>query len=416
MIRTTLRPYQVEAVERALAHDGFGLIPDMRTGKCLMSIAVADRRRPSSLLIVCPKIAVDEWHRQIAEHWTDPVPLEVINLEALRNIRRRRRYRRHPPEMMIVDEGHRIKRRSAKQSRAVRSIGRLVRWRLLLTGTAIAQGREDIWAQFEFIQPGLLGDWTDFRDRYLEMGGYHNRKVVGYRNEEELDRVFHQYTYRITLREANTKPLLIRTRRLTAPLSASERAVYDPLEADLIATIQDGTVTAPLAITLAMKLHQVCGGFVFDDAGVAHIVGRTKLDLLVGLLPQLRRPFVVVARFLVELDRIERALRQLHLTTQRVAGGETYSGRIEADVVVMQIQSGVAVDMSQADDLVLYSWDYSLITHTQSKFRILSYNKPKVSYYYLMLDQTIDEQLYEAVTRKKSLADLVCDRYRRKPT
>ena len=416
MIRTTLRPYQVEAVERALAHDGFGLIPDMRTGKCLMALSIADRRRPSSLLIVCPKIAIDEWHRQIDEHWHDPVPTEIVSFESIRNVKARRAWRRRPPEMMIVDEGHRIKRRGSRQAKSIRSIGRLVRWRLLLTGTAIAQGREDIWSQFDFIQPDLLGAWTDFRDRYLVMGGFRKTKVVGYRNEDELDAIFHRYTYRITLREANTRPLLVRTVKRKGKLSSSERRVYRELERELVTQVRQRTITAPLAITLAMKLHQVCGGFVFDDDRTPHEVGSTKLDLLLDLLPELGRPFVVTCRFLFEIERIEAALRDQGLTVQRVAGGHRYAGKIEADAVVMQIQSGIAVDMSQASDLVLYSWDYSLITHTQSKFRILSYNKPKVSYYYLMLADTIDEQLYEAVTRKKSLADLVCDHYRRRTT
>ena len=68
MIRTTLRPYQSKAVAAARPHDGFALFPEQRTGKCLISLAIVDERKPDVLIILCPKKALKTWDEQIDEH------------------------------------------------------------------------------------------------------------------------------------------------------------------------------------------------------------------------------------------------------------------------------------------------------------------------------------------------------------
>ena len=68
MIRTDLRPYQEEAVAAARPHDGFCLFPEQRTGKCLVSLAIVDERKPDVLIILCPKKAVLTWDTEIDKH------------------------------------------------------------------------------------------------------------------------------------------------------------------------------------------------------------------------------------------------------------------------------------------------------------------------------------------------------------
>jgi hypothetical protein len=80
----------------------------------------------------------------------------------------------------------------------------------------------------------------------------------------------------------------------------------------------------------------------------------------------------------------------------------------------MQIQSGMAVDMSQADDIIFYSTDYSYLNLEQARFRVLAYAKEYARYYFLLAEGTIDEQIFQAVTQKKNLAKLVVDTYRSK--
>jgi hypothetical protein len=97
-----------------------------------------------------------------------------------------------------------------------------------------------------------------------------------------------------------------------------------------------------------------------------------------------------------------------------VRGGEPYDGKFKHDCLVMQIQSGIAVDMSQADYIIGYSIDFSMINFEQARFRILDFHKPVGHYYFLNASDTIDEDIFLAITRKKHVAKLVCDTYRTK--
>lgn len=86
MIKSPPRgPFQQEAVELALGHDGFLLFCEQRTGKCWIALSVVNARKPKHLWIVCPKDAIRVWKEQITLHlkvdWS--FELLIMNYEEL---------------------------------------------------------------------------------------------------------------------------------------------------------------------------------------------------------------------------------------------------------------------------------------------------------------------------------------------
>src|SRR5947208_90550 len=166
-----LRPYQLEAVAKALPlmrdGGGFGLWLEQRTGKTLTALAIADVVQPKHLWVICPKAggaAPEVWWREIGK-WMklhkglDDTQIRIENYEQWVS-KRRKLYieAKSLRDLMIVcDESHYIKARGAARSRVVRRLGSFARWRLALTGTPIAQGIQDAWAQFDFIDPAIFG-------------------------------------------------------------------------------------------------------------------------------------------------------------------------------------------------------------------------------------------------------------------
>lgn len=422
MIKTALRPYQGAAVEKALGHDGFALFLEQRTGKTLVTLAIVDRRKPDLLVVICPKKAIKVWEKQFEEHLEQDWPMEklFINFEQVIDTRVRRKIRRlcsRYRTMVVIDESHRIKRRGSKQSRTCRLIGREATWRLALTGTPIAQGLHDAWAQFDFLDPLIFGEWKHFQERYCVMGGFKGKKVVGYRNREAFERLFHRYSYRKTLNEARQeggkRPVIVRRIVRQVQLGPDALRAYQELENDLVTTVQRRTIETPLVITLVMKLQQITGGFLMDGKDV-YPVDSAKLEALWKELAEAKGKMVIVCRFIHEIRAIEASLRLIGKTYVTIAGGVEWDGTFETDVALLQVQSGVAIDLANANLIVFYSWDYSFINYEQTRFRVLSYERTRVTYVYLMAENTIDQQIYEAVTGKKDLATLVCDHYRRR--
>lgn len=440
MILTPLRSYQREAVDKALLHDGFALIPQQRTGKTLIALSIVEARRPDVLFIVCPKGAILEWQQQIERHWKPDYEclIEIINYEGCSHTKNQRAHYRKLIRgwisegltvFSICDEAHRIKKRGSFQSRFMRSIGKLVNWRLALTGTPMAQSIKDVWAIFEYIKPGVFGDLEDFEEEYIKYGGYYKRDIKGYKNQEKFDRIFQKYSYRITLNEARElmgeKPVLLKRKKIFVTLKPESRLHYEELEEELETVVRDEKVSTPLILTLVSKLQQLAGGYLIKDIKRPGYtkkkkkvipVGKEKLYALAVLLDRERTGKVVIcARFIHEIDAIRELIdSEFDLTHKTIAGGKKYDNQFDTNIILLQIQAGVAIDLSESNTYIFYSWDFSYINYEQAKFRIMSFNVTRVNYYYLIARDTVDEEIYDSIARKKNLAKLICDHRRRK--
>lgn len=444
-MRTVLRDYQKEGRDKAIAvmendGGGFMLIPEQRTGKTLTALSIAEHFRIETpwLVIVCPKVAIPVWIKAIKDEYARGTFAEYIILNYEQYVANRKKWyewgKKHQGRFfMVADESHLIKARGASRSRVIRHIGKYAKYRLALTGTPIANGLIDAWAQFNFINPGIFGPFDDeldketgeliqehFNGRYIRWGGYKKHQIVGYRHEKEFNRIFHQYSYRITLREAKKQggqpSLKLKMTKYLLDLDNRSQFHYDEMMEELQTVVDGEKVKAKNVLACVVKLQQITGGFLKKEDGSYLTLGREKLEKLHEIVRSLpaRSKFLVICRYIHEIERVSRFLANLGVTSAIVRGGQPFDGKFHCDAIVMQIQSGMAVDMSQADAIVFYSTDYSYLNFEQARFRILSYAKGHARYFFLLVRGTVDEQIFEAVTRKKNLAKLVIDTYRRR--
>ena len=411
-----LDPLQSEAVSRALATDGFGFFPEPRVGKTRMSMVLANELGYPQVLIICPKSVFHVWRKAIKEEGRSPfVEYRLTNYEQLVSRKRRKQQRawlKSAPSMVILDEGHRIKRRGSKQSRACRTFARVAKYRLLLTGTPMAQGIQDTWALFDFIQPGLFSTYENFQSRYLVMGGYQARKVVGTKRLAEFSRILHEHSARIRLKEVSDKPLMIRRVKRLLELEPIAQQHYDELERELITATQKIVVETPLVISLTLRLQQICGGFL-SDGEQSENVSRVKLQAAESHIIH-PEPLVICCRYINEIEALQEICRKQKVLCRVVRGGQPLEEPFIDGVLIVQIQSGLGIDLSASKRILWYSWNYSYIDYEQMRFRILSRKQTRVDYIFLMIKNSVDELIYQSVTQKRKLSDLVCDHYRSK--
>jgi len=447
VIRTELRPYQSEAVAEALLHDGFALFPEQRTGKCLVSLAIVDERKPEVLVIVCPKKALKTWDEQIEEHldndWDCDIYL-VTYQEPVKNLKLRKQWYKWSKDwvddggtlMVIADEAHFIKKPGTAQSRFTRTLGKRAQWRLALTGTPADKGFEQYWAVFDFIlHKQVFGTYGSFKERYVIYETHTRRDgreypvLVGYQHEEEILEIIHQYSYRITFNEARVamgkSPVRIRRKKVRFDLDRKTRHIYEELKKDMETTIDDLTIGVPLPVTLPQKLQQVCGGFLLHQERIPGQkkrkrivvpVGTEKLDKLMHLLSGFgQEKAVICCRFTHEIEAIAEEFDEFNWTYKIISGSHEWDLQFDVDYVILQVKSGLGFDLSEANTYVFYSWDHSHITFEQARFRIMNMELTDwVKYFFLMANDTIEDEYYEAVAKKKDFSTLVLDRYRKK--
>jgi SNF2 family DNA or RNA helicase len=447
VIRTELRPYQEEAVAAARPHDGFCLFPEQRTGKCLVSLAIVEERRPDVCIIVCPKKAVLTWDKEIDKHLDNDWGCEfyiVTYQEPVKDLALRKEWYKETTKwqkqgvsiMVIADEAHYIKKPGTAQSRFTRTIAKRAQWKLALTGTPADKGYEQYWAIFDFIgHKEIFGTYESFKEEYVvytikeRKDGRQYPVLTGYRNEEQLLEIIHHYSYRITFNEARVamgkSPVRVRRRKVRFKLGRKARAVYNELNEDMETIIDGLTVGAPLPVTLPQKLQQVCGGFLLHQERIPGErkrkrtvipCGTEKLDKLMELLSGFgQEKAVICCRFTHEIDAIAAQFEAFHWTYKIIDGQNEWDGEFDVDFVILQVRSGLGFDLSEANAYVFYSWDHSWITFDQSRFRIMNMETTNwVYYYFLMAEDTIEDEFYEAVAKKKEFAELVLDRWRKK--
>jgi len=338
--------------------------------------------------------------------------------------------------MIIADEAHMIKKPGAAQSRFARTLAKRCQWKLALTGTPIDEGFEQYWAVFDFIGKNeIFGTYGDFKDQYLIFEERQRRDkrtypvIVGYRYTEEIMEKIHTYSYRITFNEARKsmgkQPVKVRRKKVKFDLKRNTRHIYDELRKDLETTIEDITIDVPLPMHLIQKLQQVCGGHLLHQERIPGEkkrkrivlpVGTEKLDRLMGLLSGFGQEKVVICcRFTHEIESIAKEFDEFGWTYKIISGQHEWDGQFDVDFVLLQVKSGLGFDLSAANTYVLYSWDHSHITFEQSRMRIMHMeNTDWVKYFFLMARDTIEDEYYEAIAKKKDFSTLVLDRYRKK--
>lgn len=184
-----LRPYQKAGYDwiNFLRDFNLGgcLADDMGLGKTVMTLAflqsLKDDEVKNPTMLVMPTSLIYNWQKE-AERFTPSLKI-LVHTGGLRrketqhfgdydlilssygvlrlDIRFLEKFRF---EYVILDESQAIKNPSSNISRAVRLLN--CRNKLILTGTPLENNTMDLWSQITFLNPGLLGSQSYFKDHY----------------------------------------------------------------------------------------------------------------------------------------------------------------------------------------------------------------------------------------------------------
>ena len=443
---------------------GFGLLFEMGCGKTLTAIAIAgagyQMGKIERLLIVAPTSVVAVWPKELQEYakfkYTcktllgekkqrlkqiddlikfpfKALKVAVINYESTWRPEILEKLKEFDADMVIADESQRIKTYDAAQSKAMHELGDQARYKLILSGTPVQTAAIDIWSQYRFLDKSVFGDnFFKFRGRYAIMGGYGNKKIVGYKDLEGLIKKEHSIAFRVTKDEALDLPeQTFETRKIQ--FNQKEKNLYERIKKDSYAELDGGGhITATTVLTRLLRLQQLAGGFlVQDDAQKPQLVSRAKLDALADIIEDYvigsGKKLVIFARFIAEAKAImELAGKVLPKELKQVAiygdikkedrGGIVKQFQEDPNTVLFigQIDTaGTGITLTAADTCVYYSKNFNYATYSQSLSRIHRIGQRNCcTYIDLEIEGTIDELISKALSRKEDMAKTVVDNWR----
>ena len=328
------------------------------------------------------------------------------------------------PDLIVCDEGHKIKTHNISASKAMHRLGAKAGYRLLLTGTLITNKAIDVFSPYKFLNPTIFGtSFYAFRSRYFDMVGYGNHTPVLKKSmEAELSARLHSIAYRAAKADCLDLPETTDVVR-QVELEPAARKIYRSLVEESFAELASGEVTAPNVLTRLLRLSQLTGGFLGSDENAAvQQISSAKLSAMEDILESAvaeGQKLVIIARFLPEIRAIckeldGRGLRYACITGEvqdRAAQVVQFQNDPDVPVFVGQIATaGLGLTLTAASTMVFYSLDYSMSNYEQAKARIhrVGQRNP-CTYIHLIAKGTVDEKVLTALRNKADLAKALVD-------
>jgi SNF2 family DNA or RNA helicase len=438
----TLRPYQQLGVNwlQHLWANGLGglLADDMGLGKTAQTIAsiVIEEdagRLDHPVLVVVPTSLVPNWTAELARFAPH---LKVAVLHGLDRHEKRRGLTgvhvaittytvltRDIEDMaalawhvVVLDEAQAIKSANAKATHAVCRLQ--TRHRLCLSGTPIENNLGELWSQFAFLMPGLLGPRKSFNRRFrapIEKDGDPVRRG-------QLATRIRPFILRRTKAAVATElpPKHTILRRIT--LAPDQRELYETIRATMHAKVVAGIATRGMAqshvlvLQALLKLRQVCCDPRLAGLGVSSV--SSKLDDLMEMVSEMiaeGRRILLFSQFTSMLDLIKPVLLDAGIAFVELRGDTsdraTPVQRFEAGEVPLFLISlkagGRGLNLTSADTVIHYDPWWNPAVEEQASDRAHRIGQLRsVFVYKLIAADTVEERIVELQERKSALASL----------
>jgi len=258
MFKGTLKPYQVEAVEKMVEQKHILVAYEMGLGKTPMTIAAIEELRSQgkmtrTVLVLCLASLKYQWKKEIEKFSdssvivVDGTPKQraeqygklesndyvVMNYEQVVNDWET--LKAFSFDAIVCDEATAIKGFRAKRAKKVKELAKKIPVRFALTGTPIENGRpEEIYSIMQFVDPKVLGRFDLFDKTFIVRN--HFGGVQHYRNLPTLYGVLKEHSVRKSQKDEDVKPYLpdaIYREPLIVKLDSASQKLYDHIAKDL---------------------------------------------------------------------------------------------------------------------------------------------------------------------------------------
>lgn len=433
--RAELRPYQADGFRwlTRLANWGVGacLADDMGLGKTIQGLALLlARAEQGPALIIAPASVTRNWVREA--HKFAPTLNPVLlgpgdRVEAIEAV--------GPYDMLVVsygllpfegealcakrfstiilDEAQAIKNRGTKRSQTAMQLQG--DFKIATTGTPIENHLGELWNLFNFLNPGLLGSYQRFTNKYTNPITKNNDNE----RRQQLRRLIQPFILR-RRKEEVLEELPPKTEvTLTVELSPAERAFYEALRQSALEQIEDneGPNRRFQILAQLMKLRQAACHPKMVDPSLN--ISSSKLELVAETVQELRETghkVLIFSQFVRHLTLVREWVESENIPYQYLDGSTPGSKRDEAvqafqrgegDVFLISLKAGGTGLTLTAADYVLHLdpwWNPAVEDQASDRAHRIGQQRP-VTVYRFVAENTIEEKIVQLHNEKRDLAD-----------
>ncbi len=442
-----LRPYQRQGLGwlHFLRELGLGgcLADDMGLGKTVQVLALLQevhRQADRPSLLVVPRSLLDNWMREAARFAPKLRVLSFHGADRWDRLGQSRRgfrafdlvlttygtLRVDVPrletdgtdfEYAVLDEAQAIENEHSQTSRAVRLLR--ARHRLCLTGTPVQNHIGELWALFEFLNPGLLGRSQAFRELLAQSNERGQGVDLGL-----LQRALAPFLLRRTKQAVLPDLPAKQEQDLWCDLEGPQRERYDALRGHYRRALLHGQQKLRpeerfVVLEALLRLRQAaCHEGLLDDQRKGE--GSAKLDALLPMLAEIAgsgHKALVFSQFTTFLGIVRQRLDGMGLSYQyldgrtrdRQARVDAFQQDPDCPLFLISLKAGgFGLNLTAADYVFLLDPWWNPAAEAQAIDRAHRIGRTgKVTAYRLIARDTVEEKVLLLQKEKRALVDAV---------
>lgn len=329
---TDLHPHQHPPVKKLLRSRVGGLFMEMGTGKTRVAIEFAQRRQHKIDRCVwfCPVSLKETIVAELEKHTTATVYVfdektrahtlpgqydwYIVGLESISGSDRVTLAANSlitPKTFVIVDESNYIKGHHSLRTQRLTVMSSRAKYRLILTGTPMSQGYQDLFAQMRFLSPKILGYYSfySFAANHLEYSEDYPGLIIRAHNTDWLAAKISPYIYQITKDEAglNLPGKLYDSRYFR--LTNAQWEAYEQAKWEILIDCPEDEFDSYVIFQLFTALQQIVSGFWYKN-GTLIEYPHYRLETLVETLEDLPEgeQVIIWAKYRYSVQKIAEVL------------------------------------------------------------------------------------------------------------
>jgi non-specific serine/threonine protein kinase len=398
----------------------------------LQSLKERGEEFPANLIIV-PRSLIDNWQREIQrftphlkimiyfgqdrsfdERLFNKVDIILTTYGILhRDIKQLKEYRFH---YVILDESQTIKNPTTKVAKAARLLN--CSHKLVLTGTPVENNTMELWSQFAFLNPGLLGSQDYFKQMFI--------KPIEVKADEKSAELLRRLVYPFILRRTKKQvapELPPRTERiLYASMETAQSRLYnqtrDTYRALLLGMIDvEGINNARFKVLEGLlRLRQICNHPILYKENFRGESAKFTLllDTLNTLLAEGHKA-LIFSQFVTMLTLVRTALDEKNIpytyldgsTRNRQEVVDRFQTNENIPFFLLSLKAGgVGLTLTAADYVIHIDpwWNPAVEQQAADRTHRIGQEKP-VFIYKLIVKDSVEEKILQLQEKKKQLVD-----------
>ncbi len=444
-VKANLRPYQKNGYAWLNYMDqlGFGacLADDMGLGKTLQVLTYLEKLRRQNkearVLLVVPASLLGNWQKE-AEKFVPGMEVSILhgggavtlgkkvkeepaflNITTYGMVSRIKELREIEWSCIILDEAQAIKNPGTKQTREIKQLSG--RMRIAMTGTPIENDLTNLWSLFDFLNKGLMGTSSEFRDFCKKL----NECPENYAKLKSMVAPFMLRRLKTDKRIIKDLPEKLETIDY-AGMSKRQvvlyRKVVDDMEKRVVES--DGIERCGIVLSTIVKLKQICNHpdqylgqqtFAEEDSGKF-----AMLREICETIYEKRERVLVFTQFKEIIDQLAAFLREIfHADGYVLHGGtpvasrgkivDAFQGEAYVPFIVLSVKAGgTGLNLTKANHVIHFDRWWNPAVENQATDRAFRIGQKKnVMVHKLVCQQTIEEKIDKIIESKKELAENV---------